>query len=360
MEPHILPHHLFSPLRLREVTSRNRIAVSPMCQYSAEDGYPNDWHYVHLASRAVGGAGVVITEAAAVEARGRISPQDLGIWSDDHIASYRKIVDLVEGAGAVAGVQLAHAGRKASTRRPWEGRHALDEAGGGWSPIVAPSSIAFGDGYQVPEQLDAEGIATVTDAFAQAARRAREAGFRLIEIHGAHGYLISSFLSPLANKRADEYGGSFENRVRLLEDVVTAVRSEWPKTLPLFVRISTTDWSEGGWTVEDSVALAGRLTALGVDLIDCSSGGNVVAAVPIGPGYQTSAAAEIRRRTGIMTGAVGMITEAQQADHVIRTGQADLVLLARALLRNPYWPLLAARELGVDVPWPAQYERAKL
>lgn len=352
--------HLFSPLQLRDVTLKNRIAVSPMCQYSAEDGYPNDWHYVHLASRAVGGAGLVIAEATAVEPGGRISPQDLGIWSDDHIESYRRLAGLVKEAGAVAGIQLGHAGRKASTRRPWEGRDPLPFEEGGWSPVVGPSPLPFAEGYQVPKELDRDGIAAVTETFARAARRAREAGFEVVEIHGAHGYLISSFLSPLANERTDEYGGSFENRVRLLEQVVGAVRGEWPESLPLFVRISTTDWADGGWTVEDSVALAERLKGLEVDLLDCSSGGNKTVPVLSGSGYQTAAAAEIRRRSGMMTGAVGMIRSPRQADHIIRTGQADLVLLAREMLRNPYWPLQAARELGVDVAWPKQYERAKL
>jgi 2,4-dienoyl-CoA reductase-like NADH-dependent reductase (Old Yellow Enzyme family) len=352
-------HHLFTPLRLRDVVMPNRIAVSPMCQYSASDGHPNDWHYVHLASRAIGGAGLVIAEATAVEPRGRITPYDLGIWSDEHVHAFRRLVELVAAAGAVPGIQLAHAGRKASTARPWEGRRSLTEGEGGWSPIVGPSPLPFSDANPSPEPLDAEGIANVTRAFAEAARRSRDAGFRLIEIHAAHGYLLSSFLSPLANRREDEYGGSFENRVRLLEEVVASVRGQWPAELPLLVRISTTDWVEGGWTVKDSVQLAARLKQLGVDLLDCSSGGNVMAPVPAGPGYQTAAAAELRRRAGIMTGAVGMISSPHQADHVIRSGQADLVLLARAILRDPYWPLHAASELGVEVPWPVQYERAK-
>lgn len=352
--------HLFTPLQLRGVTLENRIAVSPMCQYSSEDGFPNDWHYVHLTTRAIGGAGLVIAEATAVEARGRISPQDLGIWKDEHIEPHRKLAGLVRDAGAVPGIQLGHAGRKASTRRPWDGRGPVGEEDGGWSPIVGPSALPFAEGYQVPLDLDEEGLAGVVASFAAGARRARESGYGLVEVHGAHGYLISSFLSPLANHRTDSYGGSFENRVRLLEEVVAAVRSEWPDELPLFVRISTTDWAEGGWTVEESVALAERLENQGVDLIDCSSGGNKLVPVPTGPGYQTAAAAEIRRRTGMKTGAVGMIRSAHQADHIIRSGQADIVLLAREMLRNPYWALQAASELGVDVPWPPQYERAKL
>lgn len=330
-----------------------------MCQYSAEDGFPNDWHFIHLASRAVGGAGLVIAEATAVEARGRISPQDLGIWKDEQIGAHRKLARLIAEAGAVAGIQLAHAGRKASTYRPWEGRGPVPPGQGGWSPIVGPSPLPFAEGYQEPRELGHDGIEEVVHSFAQGARRAREAGYRLAEIHGAHGYLISSFLSPLANRRQDEYGGPLENRARLLERVVAAVRGEWPQELPLFVRISTTDWAEGGWTVEDSVALAARLADSGVDLIDCSSGGNRVVPVPAGAGYQTAAAAEIRRRTGMKTGAVGLIRSAHQADHIIRTGQADLVLLAREMLRNPYWALNAATELGVDVAWPPQYERAK-
>lgn len=349
---------LFSPLTLRDVTFRNRIGVSPMCQYSAEEGYPNDWHYVHLASRAVGGAGLVMAEATAVEPRGRISPHDLGFWSDDQIEAYRKISRLVGEAGAVPGIQIGHAGRKASTRRPWEGRGPITPEQGGWS-VVGPSPIPFGEGYPVPDELDAVEIEEIAIAFGETARRAREAGFRLLEIHAAHGYLLSSFLSPLANRRTDEYGGSLENRARFLEQVVAAIRREWPAGLPLFVRISATDWVEDGWSVDDSVELSRRLKERGVDLIDCSGGGNASAKIPAGPGYQTAAAARIRNEAGIKTGAVGMITSPQQAEHIVRTGQADLVLLARELLRDPYWPLRAAHELGAEGPWPKQYERAK-
>lgn len=349
---------LFDPLRLRDVTLRNRIAVSPMCQYSSVDGFANDWHFVHLGSRAVGGAGLVFTEATAVLPEGRITPHDLGLWDDAHVEPLARIVRFVHAQGAVAGMQLAHAGRKASTRRPWEGEGALPEGEGGWQ-VVAPSAEPFADHYPTPRALSEPEIARVVEAFARAAARARAAGFRVLEIHAAHGYLLHQFLSPLSNHRSDRYGGSFENRTRLVRDVVTAVRHAWPGELPLFVRVSATDWREGGWDLDQTVALARALAPLGVDLVDTSSGGAVPGvAVPLGPGYQTAFAARIRREAGILTGAVGLITAPAQADHVVRTGQADLVLLGREMLRDPYWPLRAARELGHAAPWPAQYLRA--
>ena len=351
---------LFESLRLREVTLRNRIVVSPMCQYSSADGFANEWHFVHLGSRAVGGAGLVFTEATAVTPEGRISPQDLGIWKDEHVAELSRIVRFVEAQGAAAGMQLAHAGRKASTPQPWKGSRALSPEEGGFRPIYAPSAVPFRSDDPAPEALDRDGIARIVKSFGVAAERALRAGFRVIEIHAAHGYLLHEFLSPLANRRTDAYGGSFENRVRALLEVVGEVRARWPERFPLFVRISATDWAEGGWDIEQSVELARRLGPLGVDLIDCSSGGMVPGAkVPVGPGYQTQFAERIRREAKIRTGAVGMIRAPEQADHVLRTGQADVVILARQLLRDPYWPLTAARQLGVQVPWPAQYERAR-
>jgi 2,4-dienoyl-CoA reductase-like NADH-dependent reductase (Old Yellow Enzyme family) len=351
--------NLFDPLPIRDVTLPNRIVVSPMCEYSSTNGFANDWHLVHLGSRAVGGAGLVMTEAAAVTPEGRISPQDLGIWSDDHIEFLARITQFIHSQGGVAGMQLAHAGRKASTYRPWDGEGAVPEGAGGWTNVVAPSAIPFAPNYAQPQALTLEGIQSVVAAFVAAARRAREAGFRVIEIHAAHGYLLSEFLSPLANHRTDGYGGSLENRMRLLLEVASAVRATWPENSPLFVRISATDWEEGGWTLDDSVALARRLQDSGVDLVDCSSGGNVPPArIPVGPGYQTPFAERIRREAQILTGAVGMITGPAQADHIIRTGQADVILMAREFLRNPYWPLRAARELGYPVTWPVQYLRA--
>lgn len=352
--------HLFEPLNQRGVTFRNRIAVAPMCQYSSTDGYANEWHLVHLASRAVGGAGLVITEAAAVEPRGRITRQDLGIWSDAHAEALAKIVAQIHNFGAIAGIQLAHAGRKASTAQPWEGGKAVSEAQGGWRPIVAPSAIPFSQDSPIPEALSIEEIQQITNAFVQAAKRSLDAGFKVIEIHAAHGYLLHEFLSPLSNLRDDEYGGSFENRTRLLREVTQAVREVLPDSYPLWVRISATDWVENGWDIEQSVALSDKLKSLGVDLIDCSSGGNIPGAkVPVGPGYQTQFASRIRRETGISTGAVGLILAPEQADHIIRTEQADMVLLAREMLRNPYWALQAAKQLGHDSnPYPVQYERA--
>jgi 2,4-dienoyl-CoA reductase-like NADH-dependent reductase (Old Yellow Enzyme family) len=350
---------LFDPLAIREVKFTNRVFVSPMCQYSSRDGYANDWHFVHLGSRAVGGAGLVLTEATAVLPEGRISPQDLGIWADEHIEMLSRIVSFIHEQGSVAGMQLAHAGRKASTHRPWEATGAISESEGGWKKVVAPSAIPFVGNYPMPQALTSDGIQEVVAAFAAAARRACQAGFRVLEIHAAHGYLIHEFLSPLSNKRADDYGGSFENRTRLCREIVAAVRSSWPKELPLFVRISTTDWIDGAWNIDESVKLARQLKPIGVDLIDCSSGGNVPhTEIPVGPGYQVAFAERIRREAEIMTGAVGMITSPVQAEHIIRTGQADAVIMAREFLRDPYWALRAARELDQPIAWPVQYLRA--
>lgn len=347
--------HLFEPLVFHDVKLSNRIAVSPMCQYSSDHGFANDWHFVHLGSRAVGGAGLVFTEATAVLPEGRISPQDLGIWSDDHIEPLARIVRFIHEQGSVAGVQLAHAGRKASTYRPWDGHGRVPETEGGW-PVVGPSASVFAEDYPVPSELTESDIRRITEAFAQAARRACEAGFRVVELHAAHGYLIHQFLSPLSNQRKDRYGGTFANRTRLVCEVVEAVRKVWPERDPLFIRISATDWVEGGWDLDQSVEMARRLKTLGVDLIDCSSGGNVPKAkIPAGPGFQTRFAERIRREAGVPTGAIGFITSPAQADHVIRSGQADLVLLAREMLRDPYWPLRAARELHCPATWPTQY-----
>jgi 2,4-dienoyl-CoA reductase-like NADH-dependent reductase (Old Yellow Enzyme family) len=350
---------LFDPLAIRDLKFANRVFVSPMCQYSSRDGFANDWHFVHLGSRAVGGAGLVLTEATAVLPEGRISPQDLGIWSDEHIEMLSRIVSFIHEQGSIAGMQLAHAGRKASTRRPWEGSGAIPEAEGGWKKVVAPSALPFAESYPMPQALTNDGIQEVVSSFAAAARRACQAGFRVIEIHAAHGYLVHEFLSPLSNKRSDDYGGSFKNRTRLCREIVAAVRSEWPKELPLFLRISSTDWVDDGWNINESVKLAGELKQIGVDLIDCSSGGNVPhATIPVGPGYQTHFAERIRREAGIMTGAVGMITSPVQAEHIIGTEQADAVIIAREFLRDPYWPLRAARELDQPIAWPVQYLRA--
>ena len=351
--------HLFSPLTMRSVTLRNRIAVSPMCQYSAVDGRANDWHLVHLGGRAVGGAGLVLFEATAVEARGRISPADLGLWDDAQVEPLARIVRFVGGAGSGGRAPARARGAQGERRRavgrgrPGSGRRRrLDP--------VAPSPLAFADGYPAPLALDERGIREVVAGFAAAARRARTAGFRAVEIHCAHGYLVHQFLSPLTNRRDDAYGGSFENRTRLARELVTAVRAAWPEELPVLVRISATDWVPGGWDVEQSVELARALRPLGADLVDVSSGGLVATAqVPAGPGYQTGFAERIRREAGIATGAVGMITSPEQADHAIRSGQADLVLLARELLRDPHFPLRAARALGQDGPWPRQYLRAR-
>jgi len=351
--------HLFSPLRIRDIVFRNRIAVSPMCQYSSEDGLANDWHFVHLGSRAVGGAALVMAEASAVEARGRISPADLGIWKDEHIPPLARIAAFVRAQGAVAGIQLAYAGRKASTHVPWEkGGAFLPESEGGWRTF-APSPVPFRDTDPPPLELNKAEIRGIAESFAAAARRALTAQFEVIEIHAAHGYLINEFLSPLANRRRDEYGGSFENRIRFVLEVTAAIRGAWPDSLPLFIRISASDWMEHGWTIDDSVKLAGILKSLGVDLVDCSSGGSSPhAKIELGPGYQVPFAERIRRETGVLTGAVGMITEPQQADRIIREGRADLILLARQFLRDPYFPLHAAKALGIEVSPPVQYKRA--
>jgi 2,4-dienoyl-CoA reductase-like NADH-dependent reductase (Old Yellow Enzyme family) len=354
--------NLFDSLQIRDITFRNRIAVSPMCEYSCEDGFANDWHLVHLGSRAVGGAGAVLTEAIAVVPEGRISPADLGIWKDAHIENLARIVRFVRQHGAVAGTQLAHAGFKASTSVPGtRSGQPVPIADGGWRPIYSSTSKGFTPESIQPEALTVGAIARVARAFAEGARRSLEAGFELVEIHAAHGYLVHQFLSPLVNTRTDQYGGSFENRTRILREVVESVRKVWPERLPLWVRISASDWTEGGWTIEDSIALARQLKPLGVDLIDSSSGGIVPAAkIPLGAGYQTPFAERIRKEAGILTGAVGMITSPEQAQHIIGTGQADLVLLAREFLRDPYWPLRAARALKQQVVLPKQYERAWL
>jgi 2,4-dienoyl-CoA reductase-like NADH-dependent reductase (Old Yellow Enzyme family) len=351
---------LFTPLELRSVTLRNRIGMSPMCQYSAVDGRVGDWHVVHYGARAVGGVGLVIVEAAGVEARGRISAADVGIWEDGQVEPLARVVRVISENGAVPGIQLAHAGRKASVRAPWDQGGAPRLASdGGWIP-VAPSALPFAEGHARPEPLDESGIAGVVRAFADGARRALDAGFQVVEIHAAHGYLLHEFLSPLSNHRGDGYGGSLENRTRIVRETVEAVRRVWPDRLPLLLRVSCTDWTPGGWDLPQTVELARMVRSLGVDVIDCSSGGNVATArIPAGPGYQVPFAEGIRRDAAIATAAVGMITSPAQAETVIRSGQADLVLLARELLRDPQFPLRAARELGVEGPSPRQYLRAK-
>ncbi|MEZ0483240.1 NADH:flavin oxidoreductase/NADH oxidase [Fibrella aquatica] len=351
---------LLSPLTLRGVKLKNRLVVSPMCQYSSVDGFANDWHLVHLGSRAVGGAGLIITEAAAVSPEGRITPYDLGIWSDEHVPVLKRITDFITTNGSVPGIQLAHAGRKASHNRPWEGGKSIapDEPSG-WQ-TVAPSASPFTPDEPTPTELDRAGLEKVRADFKTAAERSLQAGFVVAEIHAAHGYLLHQFLSPLSNQRTDEYGGSFENRVRFLVEIVDDVRAIWPAEYPLFVRISATDWTEGGWTATDSVALAALLEKQGVDLIDCSTGGNVPKAnIPNEPGYQVSFAERIKQETSVMTGAVGLITDADQAEAILANGQADLIFLAREFLRDAYFPLHAATHLGDDLPWPVQYERAK-
>ncbi|TDH28756.1 NADPH dehydrogenase NamA [Segetibacter sp. 3557_3] len=350
---------LFSPLTIKEITLPNRIAVSPMCEYSSVDGFANDWHLVHLGSRAVGGAGLIIMEATAVVPEGRITPADMGIWKDEHIPFLQRITSFIHSQGSIAGIQIAHAGRKASKREPWNKDEVVPDTEGGWQ-TVAPSAIPFNPNYDTPRALDIEDIEKLIEDFRLAASRAVAAGFKVLEIHAAHGYLLHEFYSPLSNQRTDEYGGSFENRTRLLLNIVEAVKTVWPAGYPLFVRISATDWVEGGWTIEDSVVLAGKLKKRGVDLIDCSTGGNVTnVKIPLVPGYQVPFAARIKEASGIATGAVGLITTAEQAEEIISSGKADLVLLAREFLSNPYFPLHAARQLGVDVKWPQQYERAK-
>ncbi len=356
--PQEMPH-LFAPFTQRSITFPNRIVVSPMCQYSCEDGAANDWHFVHLGSRAVGGAGLIIVEATAVTPEGRISPGDMGIWNDEHIAPLQRINQFGHQQGSRMGIQLAHAGRKASTARPWEGGKKVTAAEGGWEDVLAPSAVPFSKDYPQPAALDKTGIRRIVNAFADAAERALAAEFDLVEIHAAHGYLLHEFLSPLSNHRDDEYGGTFENRIRALVEVTDAVRKVWPVELPLWVRISATDWVDGGWDENQSADLAKVLKQHGVDLIDASSGALVdYAKIPVGPGYQVQFADKIRREAGIATGAVGMITTAAQADTIIRTGQADVVLLARELLRDPYWPLHAAEQLHQSITWPAQYLRS--
>ena len=352
---------LFEPFQIRDISFRNRIAVSPMCEYSSEDGFANDWHLVHLGSRAVGGAGTILTEAIAVVPEGRISPSDLGIWKDEHIEYLARIVRFVRQHGGVAGTQLAHAGFKASTPVPWHNqRGPVPITEGGWRPIYSSTAKGFTPESIQPEALTAEGIARIARAFREGARRSLDAGFELVEIHAAHGYLIHQFLSPLVNTRTDQYGGSFENRTRILREIIGAVREVWPERLPLWLRISASDWTEGGWTIEDSITLARQVKPLGVDLIDASSGGIVPGAkIPLGPGYQTIFAERIRKEAEILTGAVGMIIAPEQAQHIIATGQADVVLLARELLRDPYWPLRAAHVLKEQAAWPKQYERAR-
>ncbi len=350
---------LFSPLILRSITFRNRIFVSPMCQYSSHDGLPADWHLVHLGSRAVGGAGLVVVEATAVSPEGRISPDDSGIWSDVHAEAFVPITRFIREQGSVAGIQLAHAGRKGSCTPPWLGGGPLGLEACGWQPL-APSAVHFDVGHPVPRALTLDELDEIEGQFRAAARRAFLAGFQVVELHMAHGYLLHEFLSPLVNFRNDDYGGSLENRLRFPLRVARAVREEWPDELPLFVRISATDWVEGGWDIDQSVLLARRLKEIGVDLIDCSSGFAVPdEPIPFGPGFQVPFAARIRTEAGIASGAVGCITEPAQAEQIVATGQADAVLLGRQMLRDPYWPLHAAKTLGVDMDWPNQYLRVK-
>lgn len=349
---------LFSPITMRSITFRNRIFVSPMCQYSSHDGLPTNWHLVHLGSRAVGGAGLVMVEATAVSPAGRISPDDSGIWSDAHVEAFVPIARFIREQGSIAGIQLAHAGRKGSCSLPWLGGGPLGVEACGWQPL-APSAAPFDEGHPIPRALTLNEMDEIENQFRAAARRALAAGFQVVEVHMAHGYLLHEFLSPLVNHRDDNYGGSLENRLRFPLRVARAVRDEWPAELPLFVRISATDWVEGGWDIDQSVVLARRLKEIGVDLIDCSSGFAVPnEPVPFGPGFQVPFAARVRAEAGIASGAVGLITEPVQAEQIVATGQADVVLLARQMLRDPYWPLHAARALNIDTPWPNQYLRA--
>ncbi|HXP81295.1 MAG TPA: NADH:flavin oxidoreductase/NADH oxidase [Verrucomicrobiae bacterium] len=349
---------IFDPLQIRGVTLQNRIVVSPMCQYSSQDGFANDWHLVHLGSRAAGGAGLVFAEASAVTAEGRITAEDLGIYKDAHVEFLSRIVRFLKSQGTVPGMQIAHAGRKASTQRPWEGSSKVSVEDGGWVP-VAPSAAAFSETYPMPRALTKEEIRAIVDAFAQAARRAREAGYLVLEIHAAHGYLAHEFFSPLSNFRTDEYGGSFENRTRIGREIVTTVRKVWPENLPLFIRISATDWKEGGWDLDQSVELAKQLKPLGVDLVDCSSAGLAVdQKIIAGPCFQVPFAERIRRDANIPTATVGLIETKEQVADILAKNQADLVFMAREFLRDPYWPLRAARELKQKISWPAQYLRA--
>lgn len=351
---------LFKPLKIKGVEFKNRIVISPMCEYSSVDGFANDWHFVHLGSRAVGGAGLIITEATAVSPEARITPDDLGLWKDEQITELKKIVNFLPEYNCVAGVQLAHAGRKASHQSPWKGSQLIASSEpDGWQ-TVAPSAIPYKEGTEAPIELDEAEIAKVISDFKEATRRSIEVGFKVIELHSAHGYLLHQFLSPLTNQRTDQYGGSFENRIRFLLEVTAAVQEIWPTENPLFVRISATDWAEGGWTAEESVKLSAILKDKGVDLIDCSTGGLVSwQKIAAGPNYQVPFAEQIKKETGILTGAVGLLTEAEQMEEIIASGKADLVFIARESLRDPYFPLHAAQQLGVDLAWPVQYERAK-
>lgn len=350
---------LFAPIQIGDLHIKNRLTVSPMCMYSSEDGFSNNWHLVHLGSRAVGGAGLILTEAASISPEGRITPKDLGIWKDEHIEGLAEIVDFVEAQGTQIGIQLAHAGRKASCAPPWEGGNRVQPANGGWE-TVAPSAVPFNENDPAPIELDKKGINKVISDFKEAAERSYKAGFKVVEIHAAHGYLLHEFLSPLSNKRTDEYGGSFENRSRLVLEVTKEIRKVWPKELPLFVRISATDWADGGWNIEESVKLSKLLKAEGVDLIDCSSGGLIPdAVIPAEKGYQVGFAERIKREANILTGAVGLIVEPQQAEEILENKKADLILMAREFLRTPFFPLEAAKELKIDLEWPNQYKRAK-
>ena len=351
---------LLSPITIKDITLKNRLAVSPMCQYSAEDGFASDWHLVHYGSRAAGGAGLIIQEATAVSAEGRITSYDLGIYKEEHIEKLKSITTFIHQQGAVAGIQLAHAGRKASCARPWDGGKQINENEGGWK-TVAPSSSTFNPEDKVPLALDTNGIQKVISDFKTAAKRALKAGYKLVEIHAAHGYLVHQFLSPLSNLRTDQYGGSFENRIRLLLEIVKAVKTEWPQNLPLFVRISVTDWVEGGWNITEAIKLSTILKTEGVDLIDCSSGGSVpYAKIPIGPGYQVDFAERIKNEAGLLTSAVGLITDAHQSEEILSKGKADLIFIARESLREPYFALKAAKALDDDIEWPLQYFRAKI
>lgn len=351
--------NLFSPLKIKNVELKNRIVVSPMCEYSSIDGFANDWHLVHLGSRAVGGAALVFTEATAVSPEGRISPEDLGIWKDEHIPFLKRITEFIEKQGAVPGMQLAHAGRKSSMSQPWTGNKIVPNEAGGWD-VYAPSALAFSNSYKMPKELSIPEIKKITQDFQDGAWRAKKAGFKVLEIHGAHGYLINEFLSPYSNKRTDEYGGSFENRIRFLLEIIESMRKVWPEENPLFLRISATEWVDSGWTEQDSIKLAEILKTKTIDLIDCSSGGNIPnVKIELKPLYQTPLAEGIKKATGILTGAVGLINTPQEANSIIEENRADLVFMARQFLRNPYFPLCAASELNVDIPWPVQYERAR-
>ena len=350
---------LFTPLQIKSITFKNRLVVSPMCQYSSLDGFSGEWHMVHLGSRAIGGAALVFTEATAITPEGRISPSDLGIWKDEHIEHLKRITTFIESHGSVPGIQIAHAGRKSSQDAPWKGSKTISIDEGGWETI-APSSIAFKEGEPVPRELSKEEIKQLVRKFEEAAGRALKAGFKVLELHGAHGYLIHEFLSPLSNTRKDDYGGSYENRIRFLKEIIVAVRKVWPTELPLFVRLSTTEYAEGGWTEQDSIKLAKIIKKMDVDLLDCSSGGNVHGVkITLKPLYQTDLAEIVRKASGIKTGAVGLITTAREAESIIADNRADLVFMAREFLRDPYFPLRAAQELGEDVDWPDQYVRAK-